>query len=143
MGVTDRNPRDPRPCLLLDGHGSRLSIPFLRYINYLDEKGNSISEANHAWHCYIGLPNGTAFWQVGDSSQQNGRFKVNIRREKEYIRNQQRMYREQIKISRFHVVLMVGLVWSKCFGDVAGNKHAILERGWNPLNRGCLVHPEI
>ena len=30
MGVTDRNPGDPRPCLLLDGHGSRLSIPFLR-----------------------------------------------------------------------------------------------------------------
>ena len=34
-------------------------------------------------------------------------------------------------------------MWSECFGDVVGNRTAILERGWGPLNRGCLVHPDI
>ena len=38
---------------------------------------------------------------------------------------------------------MVGSVWSEYFGDVEGNKHEILERGWNPLNRGCLVNAGI
>ena len=89
------------------------------------------------------MPNGTALWQVGDSSQQNGRFEVNIPKQKEYIRTKQRNYSESIKIERFHVVLMVGLAWKIVFGDVAGNTHAILQCGWNPLNRGCLVHPDI
>ena len=142
-GITDRNEGDPSPCLLVYGHGSRLSMPFLRYINNLDGDGEKIAEANHEWNCYIGLPNGTAYWQVGDSSEQNRRFKVNIRQEKEFIRNQHRIYREPIKIERYHVMLMIGLVWNSCFGDINGNRNTILQRGWNPLNRGCSVHPEI
>ena len=142
-GATERKFGDPPPCLLVDGHGSRLSIPFLRYINNLDSSGKKVPDANHSWNCYLGLPNATAYWQVGDSSQQNGRFKSYIRREKESIRKQQRKYREPIKIERFHVVPMVTSVWNDCFGDEDGNKKAILERGWNPLNRGCLVHPDI
>ena len=59
--VVDRKPGDPSPCMFVDGHGSRLSIPFLRYINNLDENGDKMDEANHRWNCFIGLPNGTAF----------------------------------------------------------------------------------
>ena len=70
-GITNRAPGDPPPCLIVDGHGSRLSIPFLRYINNLDEKGNEVEGANHRWKVIIGLPNGTAYWQVADSSYIN------------------------------------------------------------------------
>ena len=38
---------------------------------------------------------------------------------------------------------MVGLGWNNCFGDIDGNRNVVLQRGFNPLNRGCLVHPEI
>ena len=53
------------------------------------------------------------------------------------------MYRKPIKIERFHLVLVIGSVGSECFGDVEGNKHAILEIGWNLLNRGCLINADI
>ena len=48
------------PFLLLDGHGSRFQMPFKRYI------GN----AQHKWKVCIGVPNGTAHWQVGGSEEQ-------------------------------------------------------------------------
>ena len=139
VGVTERKDGDPPPCLLVDGHGSRLSIPFLQYINNLDQDGNKIADANHRWNCY---PNATLYWQVEDSSQQNGRFKVYIRKKKEYLRKKQRMYLKPIKIERAHVLVMISAVWADCFGDIEGNKNAIVERGRNPLNRGCLQNPD-
>jgi len=65
-GIYPRKPGQPTPFLLLDGHGSRLELPFLSYIN--DEK--------HKWIVCIGVPNGTSLWQVGDSAEQNGCFKM-------------------------------------------------------------------
>jgi hypothetical protein len=67
---------DPPPGAILDGHGSRLSIVFLRYINNLDGEGNVEVGANHKWNIFLGLPNGTAYWQVGDLSEQNGMWLV-------------------------------------------------------------------
>ena len=61
-----------KPFILLDGHQSRFSLPFLTYI----------TNASHPWKVSIGVPYGTALWQVGDSSQQNGRFKVRLSEEK-------------------------------------------------------------
>ena len=55
-----------RPFLLLDGHGSRFDLEFLEYINAEETK----------WNVDIGLPYGTSYWQVGDSSAQNGSFKM-------------------------------------------------------------------
>ena len=57
------------PFLLLDGHGSRFELPFLEYINDMGEEG-------HKWRVCIGVPYGTSFWQVGDSAEQNGSFKM-------------------------------------------------------------------
>jgi hypothetical protein len=48
--------------LLLDGHGSRLELPFLLYIN----------DPQHNWIVCIGVPCGTSYWQVADSLEQNG-----------------------------------------------------------------------
>jgi hypothetical protein len=50
------------PFLLLDGHGSPFDLEFLEYVMAADTK----------WHVEIGLPYGTSYWQVGDSSEQNG-----------------------------------------------------------------------
>ncbi len=54
--------------LLLDGHHSRMMLPFLRYIN----------DDSHKWCCCIGVLYATHIWQVGDASSLNGTFKMEL-----------------------------------------------------------------
>ena len=63
------------PFLLLDGHGSRFELPFLEYTNDMAEEG-------HKRCVCIGVPYGTSVWQVGDSAEQNGSFKMAMVRAK-------------------------------------------------------------
>ena len=63
------------PFLILDGHGSRFEFDFLEYIN----------KAEHKWNVNIGLPYGTSYWQVGDSTEQNGCFKMALTKRKEVL----------------------------------------------------------
>ena len=65
---------DATPYLLLDGHGSHFRLPFLEYIN----------DDQHKRTVCIGIPYGTNLWQLGDSLQQNGAFKIAL---KKAIRN--------------------------------------------------------
>jgi len=67
LEVFDRS-NGVNPFLLLDGHGSRFEIDFLEYIN----------SPEHKWTVCVGVPYGTGIWQVGDSSEQNGCFKIAI-----------------------------------------------------------------
>jgi hypothetical protein len=142
-GAASRKEGDPPPCLIVDGHGSRLSLPFLNYINNLDENGNKVQGSNHEWKAFFGLPNGTAYWQIADSSYINGKYKVRMRKQKESLREDQIAHGESIEIKRYNVVPMIRNCFSSSFGDLKGNKKAIIERGWNPLNRACLVMPDI
>ena len=64
-----------KPFLLLDGHWSRLELPFLQYIN---------NPADH-WIVCIGVPYGTSLWQVGDSTEQNGSFNMSITKGKQIL----------------------------------------------------------
>ena len=61
-----------KPFALLDAHGSRVERPFLEYIN----------SSEHEWVVTIGTPYGTAYWQVGDSKEQNGSYKMALTRAK-------------------------------------------------------------
>ena len=54
--------------------------------------------------------------QVADSSEINGRFKIEMRREKEGVRDSQRTYGEQIAIKRYDVVKMIRDCWPKWLG---------------------------
>ena len=75
LGVFEKERQEGiKPFLLLDGHQSRFSIPFLEYITNPD----------HPWKVCIGVPYGTALWQVGDSIQQNGRYKMSSSTKKNY-----------------------------------------------------------
>jgi len=55
LGVYDRS--IALPFLLLDGHHSRMMLPFLRYIG----------DRSHEWKCCFGVPYVTHLWQVGDA----------------------------------------------------------------------------
>ena len=54
------------PFLLLDAHGSRLTLEFLRYVN----------DPSHKWCVCIGVPYGTSLWQVADSEELNASFQI-------------------------------------------------------------------
>jgi hypothetical protein len=63
------------PFLILDGHGSRFEFEFLEYINSYESK----------WFVNVGLPYGTSYWQVGDSTEQNSCFKMALTKLKQEL----------------------------------------------------------
>ena len=56
----------PIPMLIVDGHQSRLDPSFVEYIN----------DHQHKWKVSFGVPYATNIWQVGDASEQNGKFET-------------------------------------------------------------------
>ena len=111
--------------LLLDGHGSRLQLPFLKYIN--NPKDN--------WIIYIEVHYGTALWQVGDSKEQNGSFNNATTKAKDELP----AFKESIGLSYGLVptdmMPVINNSWRQSVARIEKNKHVISDRGWNPLNR--------
>lgn len=66
---------DSTPFPLLDGLGSRFELPFLDYIRIEETK----------WKVCISVSYSTNLWQVGNSVQQNGAFKLRVSEEKEFV----------------------------------------------------------
>jgi len=123
-----------KPFLLLDGHGSRLELPFLKYIN----------DPLHEWVVCIGVPYGTSYWQVGDSAEQNGSYKMALAKSKrELVMKKQRSCINNPRIDTHEIMLVVRSAWNNSFARVEYNQKAIAVRGWNPLTRNLLDHPEI
>ena len=122
------------PFLLLDGHNSRFDIPFLEYIT---------TEA-HKWTVCIGVPYGTAIWQVADSKEQNGSYKIALARAKKELLDQKlSLHIDPPSLCSTDIIPLVNIAWEKSFARVAMNKNAIAERGWYPLNRNLLLYREI
>ncbi len=59
-------PGGPIQFLIVDGHNTCLDPLFIDYIN---DKG-------HCWKVFLGVPYATSLWQVRDSAQNNGSFKM-------------------------------------------------------------------
>ena len=122
------------PFLLLDGHNSRFQLPFLEYI---------LNDA-HRWTVCIGVPYGTAIWQVADSKEQNGSYKIALARaKKELVDSKLQMHIEPATLCPTDIVPLVNIAWEKSFTRTDLNKKAIAERGWTPLNRNLLLYKEI
>ena len=133
LGVYKRSPNGPIPFGLFDAHDSRLQLPFLRYIN----------EESHLWKFNIGLPNGTHVWQVGDSNEQNGTWKVEWAREKAKLV----LFKTRMglcnSLERSDIIPLINIIWERSFGNIQGNKKAIADRGWYPANKRLLTNPDI
>ena len=121
------------PFALLDAHGSRLETPFLSYIN----------TPPHEWVVTIGTPYGTAYWQVGDSKEQNGSFKIAMTKEKcdIMIKKGQKMMEQCIE--PHEIMPILNFAWERSFVREDKNQNAISDRGWNPLNYNLLNNPDI
>ena len=122
------------PFMLLDGHSSRFDLQFLEYINN-DE---------HRWNVCLGVPYGTALWQVADSSQQNGKFKMElVKAKRELYEERMNACQHDMHLQRTDIVPLVRRCWGPSFGDSAAARRAIAQRGWRPYNQNLLLNPII
>jgi len=119
LGVIDRS-SNKKPFLLLDGHGSRLEMPFLKYINTPEDY----------WVVCLGVPYGTALWQVGDSKEQNGSFNIAFARAKQdLLQFKIKKMTQDLSLRPTDLMPLINFAWEKSFARVEQNKKAIVERG--------------
>jgi hypothetical protein len=119
--------------LLLDGHGSRFEVPFLEYI----------TDEAHLWKVCIGVPYGTSYWQVGDSTEQNGCFKMALTKAKWELVEKKEKWGIAGTIDKTDIVGLVTYGGERSFTRVESNWKAVVEQGWGQLNSNLLLHPEI
>ena len=132
-GVFDRS-NGKNPFLLLDGHQSRFELPFLEYI----------TDNKHEWQVCIGVPYGTSLWQVADSKEQNGSYKIAMSKaKKEFLEQKIRMFIDPPSLTPTDVIPLVNEAWSASFSRIEKNKKAIAKRGWGPCNRNLLLYKEV
>ena len=128
--IFPRIPGGPLPFLLLDGHGSRLQLPFLRYTN----------NPYHPWIVCLGLPNGTSLYQVGDAAKQNGCWKMSITKFKRYLVLFKMRMGLPHTITKTDIFPLCNRAFANSFAQVTSNRHSIADRGRNPLNRALLFN---
>ncbi len=87
------------------------NVLFLDYINNPSSK----------WTVCIGMPYGTNLWQVGDSSQQNGAYKMCLTVEKHNLLEKKTKLCLDTKIERHDAVGLVHRAWLKSFMKVESN----------------------
>jgi hypothetical protein len=81
---------------------------------------------------------------TGKSPEKNGCYKIALTSEKAaLVLKKQRHCLPNPRIETYEIVIVVNAAWQKSFARVAYNKEAIAARGWNPLTRNLLDHPEI
>ena len=129
-GIYDRSDGSV-PFLLLDGHGSRTRLPFVRYI----------TDDAHPWMVCCGVPYGTHLWQVADSSELNGCFKIQLTKAKKKYRTFKPKDKKNFESS--DIVPLVRHAWDLSFARAEVAKKAIAARGWGPLNYVLLDHPAL
>ena len=109
-----------KPFLLLDGHHSRMSLHFLRYVN----------DPAHRWLVCFGVPYATHVWQPNDAEGLNGKFKLELTRaKKKYL-----LARGSPKFEPTDIIPLVNTAFQASFANEKSVKRAIARRGWNPLN---------
>ena len=110
LNIFDQRQYGPTPFGLLEGHGSRLQLPFLEYIN------SSTPYEQCKWMFTVRNPNATDIWQVGDSCHQNGCWKMAITVEKDArLHSKHRHAFESTDFDRCGIVPLINRELNKCF----------------------------
>ena len=108
-----------------------MELPFLEYVNQEENK----------WVTCIGVPYGSHFWQVADSSECNGNYKMALSKAKREIYS---LKPSDAKVwYPTDIIPICNRAFQKSFAKVDCVQKAIAERGWGPLNYNLLTHPDI
>jgi len=92
----------------------------------------------------IGVPYGTALWQVGDSKEQNGSFNIAMTRSKQELlekKDELGLYDDGLVDT--DLMPLINKSWSQSFARVDKNRNALADRGWNPLNQALLLNDDL
>ena len=89
-----------------------------------------MNDSNHRWNVCLGVPYGTALWQVADSPQQNGKCKIllNKAKRKNFIQRIDSCQQDMHLVCT-DIIPLLHKCWCDSLGDVEANKRAITERG--------------
>ena len=118
MDLIPRNDASVKPFILLDGHRSRLELPFLKYVNTPEDN----------WIACIGVPYGTALWQVGDSKEQNGSFNMAMTKAKQrLLEDKDTLGLQNDGIIDTDLMPLINEAWEKSFARVKKNQNAIAD----------------
>jgi hypothetical protein len=82
-------------------------------------------------------------WQVGDSTEQNGTFKIKSKTVNASTVMSKIRAGLPPTLERSDIVCIVNVAWQSSFTRVATNKRSIAAGGWGPLNYVLLDHPEL
>ena len=138
LNVFERRQDVPTPFGLLEGHGSRLQLPFLEYINSITP------DVIINWIQTLGNPNATDVWQVGDRINHNVCWKMAMTIEKySLIRFKQRHEFESTDFDRCDIVPLINQSWNKSFSIRDKKCESIIYRVWFHLDRSLLKYPVI
>lgn len=88
-----------------------------------------VNDGKYRWSILIGILYGMALWQVGDSVQQNGMFKVWLSKCKEHLMQIWESMNSELEIVPTDIIPLVIYVWDCSFLNIVTNKLAILESG--------------
>ena len=133
LNVFPRGEGLPPPFIVIDGHNSRFGIEFLSYIH----------DARHIWIVCLGVPYGTHLWQMGDSSEMNGKYKMALTTGKEELVAFRSGIGAPLGFKRTDITPLCNKAWNRSFADVVRAKKALCDRGWAPLNRALLLNEEV
>jgi hypothetical protein len=93
---------------------------------------------------HIGVPYGTSYWQVGDSSEQNGSYKIAMTKSKqELVLKKQRMCLVNARVETYKITVVLNTAWDKSFSRASYNKEAIAVREWGPLTQNLMENYEL
>jgi hypothetical protein len=79
--------------------------------------------------CCIGVPYGTSMWQVGDSTEQSGTFKIESNKVKAATVTNKIRAGLPPTFERTNIVHIVNVAWQSSFARVATKKREISARG--------------
>ena len=99
--------------LMLGGYGGRLGCPILKYTN------NPV----HTWFTVVDVLYGASMWQVGNSVEQNGAYKIVLSRiKKDIIAKNTKLVFKQLTINIQEIIILVNLAWSQLFAEASLKK---------------------
>ena len=89
------------------------------------------------------MPYATVLWQVGDASEQNGKFKGMCYDAKVKMMNWKDSLDLPLSLGPTDIIPLMNKIFLPSYNNKEGNLKAYADRGWSPFNRKLLDHPSL
>lgn len=132
-GVDEETGQSYHPVLILDGHISRMGLPFLKYVNTAVTK----------WSVPLVCPYGTHKTQFHDDEKQNGSFKCALFEAKRTRILARREAGLPAELTPEEIPIIVKTASDKSYANRDFAVRTLIDLGYSPFTRAVLDDPEI